>query len=103
AFDVSALHTHSDRLSQYLPVAEGVGVAAAEVEQTIKENPADKLVSCDCASLHATLSAQYTCLHNLYTALTQLEFDPAPSLSCLSSAQTLLDEVQKAAIIPLPE
>ncbi|GIQ90512.1 hypothetical protein KIPB_013334, partial [Kipferlia bialata] len=103
AFDTQELSTHISRLSQYLPLAKALSPLLASVQCFLRQHPRDKLPTEPCPPLLSTLTSGHTALHTAYQGVRALDFDPAESVAYLTKTLELLDSINRACPIALPE
>ncbi|GIQ89716.1 hypothetical protein KIPB_012264, partial [Kipferlia bialata] len=101
-FDCSALSTHMERVSAYLPQALRLSQAVEAIYQFVRDHTPSKVVSEDCTTVHQSLLTLYTTFQTARAAVVSAPCNPTESLAYLHTAVELCSGVNIARPIPLP-
>ncbi|GCA63018.1 hypothetical protein KIPB_007328 [Kipferlia bialata] len=92
-FDATSLSTHIAQVVAYSPLTEGVTTHHKRLVEFMTEHPTTKVSSEDCTALCATLDPLLSALQVSLAAVSELDFDPAASISQVKTGAALLRQV----------
>ncbi|GIQ87061.1 hypothetical protein KIPB_009028, partial [Kipferlia bialata] len=97
--------THVQKLQSYITVGQQYQAGLATMQQFLKDHPREQVASDDCTALQESLSTIQAQLVEAATLLAEEEqtFDPADSVSYLSSVAVLLSDISSLSPVPLPQ
>ncbi|GIQ80579.1 hypothetical protein KIPB_001404, partial [Kipferlia bialata] len=101
-FDCSALTTHMERVSAYLPQALRLSQVVGAINLFVRDHTPSKVVSEDCTTLYQSLLTLYSTFQTARAAVVSAPCNPTESLAFLHSAGELYSGVNTARPIPLP-